>query len=144
MNSRNYQGFTLLESVVALFVLLLMCHFFLLLVRTIKTIANPQPSQTEIEWQTFLIQTENETSQLNLMEVNPTKLVLKKTMVDGNIEWTRLEKYKNMIRKSTNNGHQPLLLHVNSVEFIEVRKKLVEVHVVFESGEDVVGRIWYE
>lgn len=146
VNKQNYQGFTLLEALVALLVLLLICSFFIGLIRGAERIADDDRAKKHMEWHLFLNQLTHELSNLTLVEVRADRLRLLEKNAKNEINRTTIEHYSDgqMIRKATNEGHHPLLLNVKRVEFNEVETGVIQIDVELLSGEKRQGRIRHE
>ncbi|MGX6978829.1 competence type IV pilus minor pilin ComGF [Vagococcus elongatus] len=146
MNKQNYQGFTLLEALVALLVLLLTCSFFVGLIRGTQQLIHDDGAQNHMEWHLFLNQLTHELTNLTLVEVGEDYLKLIEKGPKNEIYRTTIELYyrRQMIRKSTNGGHQPLLLHVRKAKFKEVATGVIEINVELLDGEKRQGRIRHE
>lgn len=132
----KYFGFTLIECLLAMFVLSIICLLFSAIIKNAAVTTNYLQNEKEKIWQIFLIQVENELQNCHYekTETNQIRLRNKKNNHVVSIEF-KLGK----IVKVENGGYQPLLIGVEQVVFKE-ENKAVEIYVKFENQVNVQGK----
>lgn len=128
----RYNGFTLLESLLALFLFSVICLLASGYIRNAQVISKHLQNASEKEWHIFLIQLENELEECTLVSVMPNQLLFfdKKNQYEVLIEF----KQKKLI-KSANGGYQPLLTQVETAVFIQNEDKIA-LQVCFENDKN--------
>ncbi|MBF0780556.1 MULTISPECIES: competence type IV pilus minor pilin ComGF [unclassified Granulicatella] len=127
---KTKQAFTLVETVVALFVLSVTCVIVLSSVHTIKTYRTYEENSHDIAWYQFCTEFENQISQEYMEKVDFNVL-----MTRQEDKYIYYEQYKNMIRRtSSKGGHEPLLLNVQSWNLFQHHDYII-VRIRFENGK---------
>ncbi|MGM0126083.1 competence protein ComGF [Enterococcus sp. AZ194] len=132
---RFYSGFTLLECLIALFVL---CSLFLFIgpfIQITQETHHQLQQSKDKEWEVFLIQLEYELQEDTFVKADATTLYLKKM----NGTEVLIQPYNTMIRKRENGGHQPMLMDVSTVKLKQVGKQ-IQMEVVFIDGHKHWGQ----
>lgn len=127
----NEKGYTLVEGIIQLSVLMLFSQVFAVTIgwsnRIEETITNP----TDTEWALFVQNVEtylNDIDSLVIQKDQPGIRFLK------NGEEYDIESYANLIRKQKKRlGHEPMLLHVNSMS-VTVEGHSLHFFVTFLNG----------
>lgn len=132
-NSRKNRllGFTLLESIMALFLFSVICMLASGYVKNAQVIGSHLQNTSEKEWHIFLIQLEKELEGCRLISAEANLL----TFHDVSQNYTVLIEFKkNKIVKSANGGYQPMLMRVEAVVFKQ-EKQRVQIQLRFENGK---------
>lgn len=115
---RDTKGFTLLECLAAL----LMLSGILLtadgIIRHVRVMAPRLEQRGQREWETCLLQMENELATFQYTGVRDGKVHFFRQN-ETDTDRAVLEKYKNMMRLSINGGHAPLMTEIKRVRFEE-------------------------
>jgi len=96
----------------------------------------------QLELHTFLIQLQRNINQTKFIKVENNQLYLEEANV-GIRELTVISKYKKMIRRQKNRGHEPLLMNVSAFKLKEEENYLT-VDILFTNGESYQNRLFYE
>jgi len=112
MKNEEDKGFTLLETLIALILLMISATFFSTIIFQTTHLFNPKESQHYNEWQTFLLQLENEVKEKELITANDHVIVFEEK-AESAVSHVSYEWYRQKIRKRRNNaGHHVLLTDV--------------------------------
>lgn len=135
LKNNNYQGFTLLEYLVALLVFSCICGLFSGFVqqttRSSKQVMNTEGKQ----WQIFLIQLENELAGLELQQISSKELLLLNRRNQHKI----LIQFKgDKVIKRDNGGYQPLLTGLSEASFQQQDHK-ISIQATFENQQVYLG-----
>lgn len=131
MKLDNYRGFTFIESLYGLVIIVMVLSFFHPSIRYFERYQDQSENQAMLEWQTFSRQLEYELSMSELVASSASTIEYR----IGNNERFIIEKYNNQIRKKTLTvGHQPLLLNVSSWHITQIHPQQVYIEVVFLDG----------
>ena len=131
MKQTNYQGFTFIESLYGLIIVVIVLSFFQPFVRYVNLYQNQSENQSMLEWQTFSRQLEYELSKAEIISSSASMIEYRVE----NKERFIIEKYNNQIRKKTLTvGHQPLLLNVASWHIERIHPQQVYIEIVFLDG----------
>lgn len=136
---RNQEGFTLVESLLALFistfVLMLVGATFQVLVKTEEYLGK---SKNNIEWHIFLNQTEQDSLNKNLKKVYPYEIILEET---GSLDTITYAQNGSKIRWQRNrSGYVPVLNRVKQVNFQNQPTGLL-IDVTFTNDQNLKGSI---
>ncbi|MGX7200876.1 prepilin-type N-terminal cleavage/methylation domain-containing protein [Enterococcus plantarum] len=136
-NLRNdLLGFTLLESLLALFLLSIICMLFSASIKNAAIVTNQLKSERQKEWQIFVIQLENELRNCRYENTQINKIMLRNKKNNKQV-W--IEHKLGKIVKVENGGYQPLLMGVKQVRFVEEDKSVV-IKVIFENNLNVTAK----
>jgi len=136
LKNKSLNGFTLLECLLALFVLSCSCSLFSLCIRQGEK-SNQQLLKKEAKlWQLFLIQLENESEDLILQKVSATEITCLK---QKNHHQVIFQLNQDKIVKRENGGYQPLLTGIRQAVFKAV-DQVVEITVTFPKGARFTAR----
>lgn len=128
------RAFTLLECLVAMLVLslslLMLTAVFLQVPKVNQLIA----AKKEQEWQAFFIQFERELQGCTYVSASSRELLLK----NSKNQTVKINLANRILKKQENNGYQPLLTEVESVNF-EQKNTIVELSIMFTNGEKKIG-----
>lgn len=120
--NREYAGFTLLEAVLALSVMMSILLFITPLFKQIHVFQSRSKEQAYMELQIGKEQLQYEIDHLYFVAAHPTWLEFRnqkpKDASRDNNEVVRIEKYGKMIRKTP--GHHPIIMNVKKVFFEEI------------------------
>ncbi|MGX7417444.1 competence type IV pilus minor pilin ComGF [Carnobacterium gallinarum] len=139
----NTKGFTLLEALVATFILILCLSLLTLCSQNYKKIKQQTFDNRQIEWHLFLNQIEHELAATICTTIEPEKVSFKYKEGTEKTGAFFYEKYNQMIRRRTTNGsggHQPILLNVQTLNFSKKASFLV-IKVTFANDESYEGKI---
>lgn len=136
---RDNSGFTLIESLLALFtssfVLLLVTMTFQMLTKSENAISN---GTNNIEWHIFLNQTEYDTQNKKLTKTLPYEIYFEEKETLDTITYTQ---NGTKIRWQRNKaGYVPVLNKVQQVKFINEESELL-IDVTFTNGQNLKGRV---
>lgn len=142
MAFKKTKSFTLLESLLALLTLTIVCLLFQTGISQLKYVQHHSFSTYHDDFQVFLLQISYEMKNMNFIEVTP--VFLKFEFIDENklIKECTFELKNNIIRKSLNNGYQPLLMNVKSWQLIGDEKSS-HITVTFLNNETYEGVVTY-
>lgn len=142
MAFKKIKAFTLAESLLALLTLTIVCLLFQTGISQLKYVQKHSFSTHHEDFQVFLLQLAYETKEMNF--INMTSSVLVFETVEQNIQRKicTFELKNNIIRKSLNNGYQPLLMNVKSWQLIG-NAKSSHVAVTFLNDETYEGVVTY-
>lgn len=127
----SYQGFTLIECLISLVVLMGLLIFLHPFLTMIQAVDKHITKDNYLELSIGKIQMENEIATAKYAKIENNKLYYEKE----NEETIIFEQYKQMIRKtSKKSGHQPIVMGIENVEFFEV-DDLVKMEVTTLEGE---------
>ena len=141
--SRNSRGFSLVESLLALFinslVLILLGHVF----SSLQLIQTTLHSDKNIEWHLFLNQVENDINTKTLTKKREHELTfLEKKSTDViSYEWRNSE----VVRTKNSSGYVPMISKLKSVRYDDKSSnQLVGVRINFINGQILEGTIKVE
>lgn len=130
----SYQGFTLIECLISLVVLMGLLIFLHPFLSMIQGVDNHIKKDNYMELLIGKIQMESEIKEAKFQKIEDNKLYYKKENKE-NKETIIFENYQQMIRKtSSQNGHQPIVMGIKQVIFSE-EKELVKMEVTTLEGE---------
>ncbi|GGC87054.1 competence type IV pilus minor pilin ComGF [Enterococcus wangshanyuanii] len=134
--NKNYAGFTLIECLLALFLLSIICLLFSAVIKNAKVVSEVLKSEKEKEWHIFVIQLENELAGCQFKEIQGNKMIYENPKKERNI----LIEYKlGKIIKVDNGGYQPLLIDVREVDF-KKEDDFVVIRAVFKNEQQYSAR----
>lgn len=136
---RNQEGFTLVESLLALFistsVLMLVGATFRVLMKTEEYLGK---SKNNIEWHIFLNQTEHDVLNKKLKNVYPYEIILEEA---GSLDTITYAQHGSKIRWQRNRaGYVPVLNRVKQVKFQNQPTGLL-IDVTFTNEQNLKGLI---
>lgn len=127
----NRRGFTIVESIIGLFILSLISIVINFSILYINNSDKHQRTET-INYHVFLSTIESKKLNLKVIKVEKNNILLINSSI--NKEY-RIQSYKNMLRLSGNkNGHVPILENVNSAYFSIYRNHLF-IKVIFNNHQ---------
>ncbi|WP_086313839.1 competence protein ComGF [Enterococcus sp. 7F3_DIV0205] len=132
----NFLGFTLIECLLALFLLSIICLLFSASLKNAAVITKHLKNEGEKEWHIFVIQLENELKHCIYEKTQANKIILKNKKNNKTV-W--IEHKLGKIVKVENGGYHPLLMGVRQVNFIEEGKSII-VNVTFENNLKVMAK----
>lgn len=133
LNKNNEQGYTLIESVFQLSVLLIFSHIFAVTIGWLSLVEVQVTNPTEIEWALFIEDVENYLNDLDTIIVQTRNTGIRFIKDEDEFD---IEIYQNLIRKQKNRlGHEQMLLHVKSIN-VSMEGQLLYFSVEFENGID--------
>ncbi|MBL1228106.1 ComGF family competence protein [Enterococcus sp. BWB1-3] len=134
-NWEQYAGFTLFECLLALFFFSFICLVSSGYLKNAQVLTDRINNTSEKEWHIFLIQLENEMSNLELISVTKEQIYFHHQEADYPVI---VEFKQNKIIKAANGGYQPLLMKIEKAEFRQQEGK-IELEILFENGKNKVG-----
>jgi competence protein ComGF len=132
----NHAGFTLIECILALFILGIICLLFSALVKNTAVVSRILKSEKEKEWHVFVIQLENELLDCEYKEIQDNKIIYRNPKKDRDI-WIEYKRGK--IVKVENGGYQPLLIGVQHVTF-KKEGYFVVITAIFENEKEYTAK----
>jgi competence protein ComGF len=132
----SYLGFTLMECLLALYLLMVICLLFSALIKNTAAVTNRLKNTKEKEWQVFLIQLENELKNCRYETTQENKMIFRNSKKNTPV-WIEFKLGK--IVKVENGGYQPLLTEVKQAQFTK-RKEMVIIDVQFEESTSCSAR----
>ncbi|WP_413488191.1 competence type IV pilus minor pilin ComGF [Carnobacterium divergens] len=127
----NQKGFTLIETLCALFILVLSISLLSISVSQFQLIRRQTFQDRQLEWHLFLNQLEKEWQNQIVIKVTPENIQTENAK--GRISY--YENYQKMVRKRTSKGgHQPLLVKVERLTFQKKAHSIV-LDVQFKNQE---------
>lgn len=137
------QGFTLLESVVSLYVLVLCVSLIGFTASQYQTIRKQTFLDRQLEWHLFLNQFEYEINDLEFKDVTENKVRFEEWnagKLNRIIVYQKDLKKTNLIKTTESGGYQPLLMKVSKVTFAKKDDFLV-IQAVFSNKEKYKAQI---
>lgn len=134
-SQNNFSGFTLIECLLALFLLSIICLLFSAFIKNATVVTKQLKSEQEKEWHIFVIQLENELKNCRYEKTQANKIILKNKK---NKKPVWIEYKLGKIIKVENGGYQPLLVEVKQAHFIE-KGKGIKIKVTFENNLNVTA-----
>lgn len=136
-NTQNsFLGFTLIECLLALFLLSIICMLFSASVKNAAIVTKHLKSEQEKEWHIFVIQLENELKNCRYENTQVNKMILQNKKNNKPV-W--IEHKLGKIVKVENGGYHPLLMGVKHANFIEEDKSIL-IKVTFENNLSVTAK----
>lgn len=132
----SFLGFTLLECLLALFLLSIICLLFSASVKNVAIVTNHIKSDRQKEWHIFVIQLENELKNCRYENTQANKMILRNKKNNKPV-W--IEHKLGKIVKIENGGYHPLLIGIRQANFIEEEKAIV-IKVTFENNLSVTAK----
>ena len=134
---KNSKGYTLLEMLLTLIIFALIALWLVLAIPLLKYQNNFEDYLPFMEWRVFITQAKMEIQSSEEMWILNNRLYLKK---DGAV--IQYEKYETMIRrKVANEGHEPLLMGIQEVNFM-LEGKWLQIRAKTKDGEIFKEKIW--
>ncbi|MBO0470965.1 prepilin-type N-terminal cleavage/methylation domain-containing protein [Enterococcus sp. DIV0242_7C1] len=134
--NKEYAGFTLIECLLALFLLSIICLLFSAAIKHAKVVSEILKSEKEKEWHIFVIQLENELAGCAFKVIQGNKMIYENPKKERGI-WIEYKLGK--IVKVDNGGYQPLLIDVHEADFKE-EDDFVVIRAVFKNGQQYSAR----
>lgn len=140
----NNKGFTLLESLMSLFITSLSIFLISLSIQQVNELMAFPQMDGQYEWHLFLHQVENDRLGGPILEVNPKSFAFMAETSSG-IQKTWYEFFRNqkggqIRRRPRSGGHMPMLIGLKEARVEEFEAYFI-LHVTFESGESYSARI---
>lgn len=135
-NRNKFLGFTLIECVLAFFLLSLICMLFSASIKNVAVVTRHLKSEREKEWHIFVIQLENELKNCYYERTQVDKIIFKNKKNNKTV-WIQHKLGK--IVKVENGGYHPLLTGVRKANFIEENKSVV-IKVTFENNSNNIAK----
>lgn len=134
----------MIESVVALFVLVLVVSLISFTANQYQSIRKQTFLDRQLEWHLFLSQFEYEIRDLVLKDVTPSKATFEEQDASGKVK--RIMIYQkdlnktNFIKTTESGGYQPLLMKVSKVTFLK-KGDFLEVQALFSNKESYRAQV---
>lgn len=137
----KFGGFTLLETLIGILLLIAGTYFFSTIMAQTTELFQPKSAQNYYEWQTFLLQLEQELKNKKECQVVANSLVTKEKTPDGSEAIVQYEWYRTKVRKRRNGmGHHVLLTNVEKWTLDKQASHLM-IEVVFSDGHHYSGGV---
>lgn len=141
MKNSSMKGFTLLETLIGILLLIAGTYFFSTIMAQTTELFQPKSAQNYYEWQTFLLQLEQELKNKKECQVVANSLVTKEKTPDGSEAIVQYEWYRTKVRKRRNGmGHHVLLTNVEKWTLDKQASHLM-IEVVFSDGHHYSGGV---
>ena len=141
MKNSNMKGFTLLETLIGILLLIAGTYFFSTIMAQTTELFQPKSAQNYYEWQTFLLQLEQELKNKKECQVVANSLVTKEKTPDGSEAIVQYEWNRTKVRKRRNGmGHHVLLTNVEKWTLDKQASHLM-IEVVFSDGHHYSGGV---
>lgn len=134
---KKNSGFTLIETVLALFILMLIFLMLTPLLQLNHQYLEELNDTTKQDWYVFTIQLEQTIKDFELLSVSETRLIFQSENDKEEIKKPVIEYYANkkLVRKSSiNGGYEPMLMNVEKIKF-SYEGHFVRMKVEFLNGE---------
>lgn len=141
----NQKGFTLLEALAALFILMLCISLLSFVTTQYHSIRKQTFEDRQLEWHMFLNQLDYSFEGLIFVKAKSNELQFKVLDEKGELKETiYYERYYEMVRRRTGSGgHHPMLMKVKSIDFSQ-NDSFVEITVTFLNQETYHAQISIE
>ncbi|MEI4771412.1 competence type IV pilus minor pilin ComGF [Psychrobacillus sp. FJAT-51614] len=131
LNKNNENGYTLIEAIIQLSVLMLFSHVFAISIGWLYLMEETVTNPTETEWALFVEDVENYLIDLDMIIVQTGN---KGIRFKKNGDEYDIEIYQNLIRKQKNRvGHEQMLLQVKTIN-TSIEDRLLYFSVEFMNG----------
>lgn len=141
MKNSNMKGFTLLETLIGMLLLIAGTYFFSTIMAQTTELFQPKTAQNYYEWQTFLLQLEQELKNKKECQVVANSLVTKEETSGGSETIVQYEWYRTKVRKRRNGmGHHVLLTNVEKWTLDKQGRRLM-IEVAFSDGHRYSGSV---
>lgn len=132
----DQKGFTLIEALAALFILVLCISLLSFATTQYRTIRKETFEDRQLEWHMFLNQFEYDIEGLVFVNAKPNELEFKLLDDKGMFKETiYYERHFEVLRRRTGaGGHQPMLMKVKTLNFVQ-NKSFLEITVTFLNQE---------
>ncbi|MBC1209412.1 ComGF family competence protein [Listeria booriae] len=132
----NNQGFTLLESLFSLLIVIIIASFIPLIFQSYQSILKASDIDKNYEWQVFINQISKELNTSKQLAVSENSI----TFISSDKVIT-YEKYQNMLRRSVDNkGHEPLLTNIKQSIWTKLNDQQLLYTVIFEDDQELTAR----
>lgn len=134
---KKNSGFTLIETVLALFILMLIFLMLTPLLQLNHQYLEELNDTTKQDWYVFTIQLEQTIKDFELLSISETRLIFQSQNDKEEIKKPVIEYYANkkLVRKSSiNGGYEPMLMNVEKIKF-SYEGHFVRMKVEFLNGE---------
>lgn len=132
----NNQGFTLLESLFSLLIVVIIASFIPLIFQSYQSILKASDINKNYEWQVFLNQIGKELNMSKQLTVSENSITFPSS--DKVITY---EKYQNMLRRSVDKrGHEPLLTNIKRSTWTKLNDQQLLYTVIFEDNQELTAR----
>lgn len=141
----DQKGFTLVEAVAALFILVLCISLLSFATMQYQTIRKQTFEDRQLEWHMFLNQFEYTIQGLVFVNAKPNELQFKSVDEKGQLkEMIYYERHFEVLRRQTGSGgHHPMLMKVQSLNFVE-KDSFIEITVTFSNQETYHAQVSIE
>ncbi|UQF11374.1 competence type IV pilus minor pilin ComGF [Vagococcus lutrae] len=132
---------TYIETLIGILLLIAGTYFFSTIMAQTTELFQPKSAQNYYEWQTFLLQLEQELKNKKECQVVANSLVTKEKTPDGSEAIVQYEWYRTKVRKRRNGmGHHVLLTNVEKWTLDKQASHLM-IEVVFSDGHHYSGGV---
>ncbi|MGX6972659.1 competence type IV pilus minor pilin ComGF [Vagococcus lutrae] len=141
MKNSSMRGFTLLETLIGMLLLIAGTYFFSTIMAQTTELFQPKTAQNYYEWQTFLLQLEQELKNKKECQVVANRLVTKEETSGGSEAIVQYEWYRTKVRKRRSGmGHHVLLTNVEKWTLDKQGRRLM-IEVAFSDGHRYSGSV---
>lgn len=136
----NKQGFTLIESLFSLLIVIIIASFIPLIFQSYTSVIKIMDIDKNYEWQLFLNHTRKELNTGTRLTVTDHKI----TFVTQS-KLVTYEAYQNLTRRSVDNkGHEPLLTNVKRDKWSKKSEEELLYEVTFEDDTHLSARFYIQ
>ncbi|MFJ7666075.1 competence type IV pilus minor pilin ComGF [Lysinibacillus sp. NPDC097195] len=126
----NEKGYTLLEVMFQLVVLVLVCHFFVFVMLWATTMKTTMMTDEQTKWELFAFEMHTNLANATSITISGNQ---RRIMLHTSNALHHFDCYRNMIRQQVNGGHVPMLIGINKCQF-ELNNHELTIAVEFPSG----------
>ncbi|MBT2731294.1 competence type IV pilus minor pilin ComGF [Carnobacterium sp. ISL-102] len=132
----DQRGFTLIEALAALFILVLCISLLSFATMQYQAIRKQTFEERQLEWHMFLNQFEYNIEGLVFVSAKPSELQFKLLDEKGQLkEMIYYERHFEVLRRRTGSGgHHPMLMKVKAINFVQ-NNSFIEITVTFLNKE---------
>ncbi|MGE7601243.1 competence type IV pilus minor pilin ComGF [Peribacillus sp. NPDC097675] len=132
---RKNEGFTMIEMLFSLMILMTISLFVLQLFTIIQTQIGTKNKIHPKEWEIFTLQMQQEVRSSKSQDVVGNKLFL----LSGE-DLSMIEQYNDKLRRRVNGeGHEVILQNISNVE-VEKNGDVIEIHITDKSGKNFIRK----
>ncbi|EUJ30840.1 competence type IV pilus minor pilin ComGF [Listeria cornellensis] len=136
----NKYGFTLLESLFSLLIVIIIASFIPLIFQSYTSVMKIIDIDKNYEWHLFLNQTRKELTTGNQITVTDHKITFY-----AQSKLITYESYQNLTRRSVDNkGHEPLLTNIKQDKWTKKSEGEILYEVIFEDDTQLSARFYVQ
>ena len=123
------KGFTLLETMLALFIFILSLSLMTTMVQQFKIVRQQTMKTNHLEWHLFLNQFEHEVDQSLFLSTNGNSIYFEKyndtKKIPEVISYQKMKGKEVIIRQVDDTGYQPVLMNIKTITFVLKENKVI-------------------